>query len=140
MDDSKIEEINLPKFRQMLPESCRTGFDCWLFIISNIKKMKEMPFLERKPIFRGVKSMTELAAMSKKDRSAYMLEYDAYRTDAATYDWDMRTSRAECRAECRAEGEKSKAIETASKMKQRGYPIDVISDITGLSPDEIEKI
>lgn len=98
--------------------------------------MKEMPFIKRKPIFSGLKSMTELAAMSKRDRSAYMLEYDAYRTDAATYDWDMKTSRAEGRAE----GAKANAIETASKMKQRGYPVDVISDITGLTPDEISKI
>ena len=41
--------VNLPKFRQILPESCRTGFDCWLYIISNIKKMTQFFLILKRP-------------------------------------------------------------------------------------------
>ncbi|MDM8551260.1 hypothetical protein QUF72_14340 [Desulfobacterales bacterium HSG2] len=39
-----------------------------------------------------------------------------------------------------AEGEKQKAIETARKMKTKGYDTDEIADLTGLSVEEINAI
>ena len=42
--------------------------------------------------------------------------------------------------EGRAEGENKKAIETARKMKAKGFSQEDIADITGLSTEEIEKI
>ena len=38
------------------------------------------------------------------------------------------------------EGERNKAIETARKMKQNGFEINLISEMTGLSKEEIEKL
>jgi predicted transposase/invertase (TIGR01784 family) len=46
----------------------------------------------------------------------------------------------ESREEGRAEGERAKSLETAAKMKLRGYSVDVICDITGLTPDEVGKL
>ena len=43
-------------------------------------------------------------------------------------------------AEGKAEGIINKARETAQKMKSKKYSIDEISDITGLSIEEIQKI
>jgi predicted transposase/invertase (TIGR01784 family) len=45
--------------------------------------------------------------------------------------------RVEGRAEGRAEGEHSKAIDSARKMKAKGYPADEIAEVTGLSIEEI---
>ena len=128
--------VSLPKFRKYTPEACKNDFERWLYIISNTKKMETMPFIDRKPVFRNVKTMAEFAKMSRAERSAYMMEYDAYRTDIAAYDYAIKQGIDKGRAE----GERAKAIETARKMKQRGYSIDIIADITGLSPDEIAKI
>ena len=47
---------------------------------------------------------------------------------------------AEGRAEGHAEGQTEKTIEIARKMKNRGRPLTEIAEITGLSPEEIEKI
>ena len=37
-------------------------------------------------------------------------------------------------------GKKEKALEMVRRMKQRGYPVDDIADMTGLNPDEIESL
>ena len=38
------------------------------------------------------------------------------------------------------EGEVKKNLENARKMKKKGYPIDDIAEITGLSADEINSL
>ena len=47
---------------------------------------------------------------------------------------------AEGRAEGLAEGRTEEKLATAKKMKAKGYPIDDIAEMTGLSPEEIEKL
>ena len=98
--------------------------------------METMPFVDRKPVFRNVKTMAEFAKMSRSERSAYMLEYDAYRTDLAAYDYGMKTSRAEGLAE----GERNANLATARKMLAKGFSIDEICEITGLTKEEIAAI
>ena len=48
--------------------------------------------------------------------------------------------RVEGREEGREEGRVEEKIKNAQKMKSKGYPIEDISEITGLSKDEIEKL
>ena len=47
---------------------------------------------------------------------------------------------AEGKAEGKAEGERSKALDTARKMKARGLATELIAEITGLSPEEIQRL
>ena len=42
--------------------------------------------------------------------------------------------------EGRAEGEQAKAIDTARKMKAKGFATEDIADITGLTAEEIERL
>ncbi|MBQ7181597.1 MAG: hypothetical protein IJR87_09940, partial [Bacteroidaceae bacterium] len=48
--------------------------------------------------------------------------------------------RAEGREEGRAEGEQAKALDTARKMKAKGFAIEDIAEITGLATEEIERL
>ena len=48
--------------------------------------------------------------------------------------------RTEGRAEGRTEGEQAKAIDTARKMKAKGFSTGDIAEITGLSTEEIEQL
>ena len=50
------------------------------------------------------------------------------------------TAREEGRKEGREEGEKKKAIEVAKKVKKKGYSFQDISEMTGLTIDEIEEL
>ena len=44
----------------------------------------------------------------------------------------------EGRAEGRAEGERSATIKNAIAMKKKGFSTELISEILGMTPDEIE--
>ena len=48
--------------------------------------------------------------------------------------------RAEGREEGKAEGRKEQQKDTAKKMLEKKIPIEIISEITGLSKEEIEKL
>jgi predicted transposase/invertase (TIGR01784 family) len=43
------------------------------------------------------------------------------------------------RAEGKAEGRIEERLENARKMKQKGYPVEDIMEITGLCREEVEK-
>lgn len=47
---------------------------------------------------------------------------------------------AEGRAEGRAEGERHKALELARRMKTKGYPMEDIIEITGLTAETISSL
>lgn len=50
----------------------------------------------------------------------------------------LNTAKLEGHAEGRAEGERNKQLEIARKMKEMGMNADVIAQVTGLAPGEIE--
>ena len=77
-----------------------------------------------------------------------MLAYEKYWLDVSTEKSALQRERAEGRAEGekigiergRAEGEQSKAISTARLMKSKGYPLDEIAEISGLSISQIQSL
>ena len=139
-DKQEFWLVNLPQYRRYKPEDCKTNLDKWLYIISNIKNMETMPFTMEMPVFKGLKTAAEIANMSRKERESYIMEFDAYRTDLAAWDYAQKESRAEGHAEGRAEGERITKLSIALNLKSLNVPIDKIVAATGLTPSEIEKL
>ena len=91
-------------------------------------------------------------SLSQKDKQAYFRHLEAVRHMKSLFDTshdegyqDGLTEgriegRAERRAEGRAEGEKEKTKEIALKLLALNTPIDIISQSTGLSIEEIKKL
>ena len=52
----------------------------------------------------------------------------------------VQRGRAEGRAEGLAEGRAEEKLATAKKMKAKGYPIEDIAEMTGLTTEEIGKL
>ena len=67
-------------------------------------------------------------------------EYRDYMVSVHAAQDAIETAKDEGRAEGRAEGEQAKAIDTARKMKTKGFDIEDIADITGLTAEEIERL
>lgn len=151
-DKQEFWLVNLPQYRHYKKEDCKTNLDKWLYIISNIKNMETMPFTMEMPVFKGLKTAAEIANMTRNERESYILEYDAYRTDLAAWDYAIKEGRAkgiaegrekglqEGREEGRAEGEHNALLATARRMKSKGYSVDIIADVTKLPPSEIESL
>ena len=111
-------------------------------------------------IFTRLFEQTEIAKFNPKERREYeesIKEYwDYYSTmntaikkgHAEGLEEGLEKGRAEGlekglekgRAEGRAEGKLEGILETARKMKQKGMPDDLISEMTGLSADEIQNV
>lgn len=88
--------------------------------------------------------IVEKSAMSDAQLYAYerfwMTVHDEQAYLEGRYIKGREQGRAEGREQGRAEGEYNKALESARKMKAKGYPADDIAEITGLTIDEINRL
>ena len=88
------------------------------------------------PGLREARQKLLYMTMSDKERQAY----DKHMDDIMVQNDVLDTAKMEGRAEGRAEGEQSKAIDIAKKLKSMGLSIADIIKATGLSEDDIMKL
>ena len=94
--------------------------------------MKEISFDDREAI---KERLEELAFRRNMSRAQYDYEWKIYNDYLNTFNSAEKKGHAEGLAEGRAE----EKLENARRMKSKGYPLDDIVDITGLTIEEIEK-
>ncbi|MBQ8520505.1 MAG: Rpn family recombination-promoting nuclease/putative transposase [Bacteroides sp.] len=169
LTDRHTGEIFNKKFRQIyieMPRFVKTEADCenfleyWIYNLVNMHKMEEISFKDKKAIFDRLEKVASQANLSQEERRRYEEEWKIYNDYFNTIESAKKKAAAEAReeaheiglaigrkeglaegrAEGRAEGEAKAQLANARKMKEKGYPIADITDITGLSPEEIEKL
>ena len=83
-------------------------------------------------------------SLSQEDKQAYYRHLEAVRHMKSLFDTSRdegyQDGLMEGRAEGRAEGEKEKALNIALKLLAFNTPIDIISQSTGLTVEEIKKL
>ena len=155
--------IEMPKFRKEESE-LETFMDKWLYAIKNLGKLDDKPTALTEAIFKRFFEVAEIAAFSKTERYDYEENlkncndwFSVMNTakkdgleegEAIGIEKGRAVGRAEGeviglqkgRAEGRAEGETIGILKTAKKMKEEGLDVNVISKLTNLSVDEIEKL
>ena len=102
-----------------------------------MNKMKEISFDDREAI---KERLEELAFRRNMSRAQYDYEWKIYNDYLNTVNSAEKKGHAEGLAEGRAEGRAEEKLENARRMKSKGYPLDDIADITGLTIEEIEKL
>jgi predicted transposase/invertase (TIGR01784 family) len=134
-DKVRLFYLQLPYSKEKEAE-CETNLDCWFYILRNMETMKEMPFKDRKKIFSKVELIAELAAMSIEDQEKHWEAADVLRTNinAITYHERKGIEKGI------AIGEEKGNIKTAKKMKEKGYDLKSIHEITGLSVEQIQNL
>ncbi|MCP4607065.1 MAG: hypothetical protein GY847_42220, partial [Proteobacteria bacterium] len=92
--------LEIPKFNKPA-DKLETQFEKWLYLFKNLHKLTERPVAFQKEIFKKLFKQASIAAMGKKELSAY--------EDSLKYYRDMKnvidTARDEGREEGREEGE-----------------------------------
>jgi len=116
--------LEMPKFNKTV-EELETRFDKWLFVIKNLHKLDRIPDKLRETIFL---QLFETAEISKFSQQEY-IEYE----DSLKYYRDLKNSLDTAKEEGKIEGK----LEDAIKMLEKGLEIPLISEITGLSEQEI---
>ena len=145
--------VELPKFK---PQSAAVGkmHRLWLRFMTEVNESTAsvpQELLDDPEISKAI-SIVERGAYSDEQ----LATYDKYRDMAATekalidgsFNKGREEGREEGRAEGRAEGEQiglekgayAKNIENARKMKAKGFSVEDIADITGLSISEIDSL
>ena len=100
-DKLKVFTLELPDYRSMLEEDCKTQIDYWLYNMANLETMTtNIPFQQQQPVFGKVGNIAELVHMTPDELKLYNISIDTYRTNLSI----MRNERAEGRAEGLAEG------------------------------------
>ena len=135
--------IELPRFLKQ-KEDCGNFFEYWIYNLINMNKMNEISFKDKQEIFSRLERVASQANLSEEERARYEEEWkiynDYFNTIESAKKQGLEEGKAEGLAEGIEKGEHKANIENAKKMKAMEFPIETISQITGLSPEEIEKL
>ena len=119
--------IELPRFMKSEAD-CNNFLEYWIYNLVNMNKLKEISFKDRKAIFDRLEQVASQANLTAEERARLEEEWKNYNDLFSTIDF------------AREEGAQKKNLENAKRMKAKGYPLDDIIDITGLTLEEIEKL
>ena len=139
--------LEMPKFNKSEDELV-TMFDKWLFVLRNLSRLMARPAALQDRIFTRLFEAAEIAKFTKEQYEAYEESLKVYR------DWQntivtaeqkgiakgMEKGLAEGRAQGIAEGRMEQNIANARSMKLAGLDYEIISQVTGFSKDEIDKL
>ena len=117
-------------------EELVTHFDKWLFLLKNLHRFQEIPAVLQEKIFRKVFKIAEVSKLNKQD----MEQYQA----SLKYKRDWKNALDYATEEAAEEGMKrgmEKGMEkVAEGMKNKGYALSEIAELTGLSTERIQQL
>lgn len=93
-----------------------------------INPFTDMGFKARKSVFEELEKITDISALSKEDQEKYEEIIKIYRDNLVTEQWAIE------------KGRKEGILLTARNMKNKGYSLEDIAQITGLTLEEIYKL
>lgn len=131
--------LQMPKFNKEVNE-LETRFEKWMFVLKNLHKLDRIPDKLRENIFEKLFLTAEIAKFSKTEHQHY--------EDSLKYYRDLKNSLDTAKAEGIAEGEqiglqKGEQLgmyKVALNAKKKGMSITDISELTGLSEEEISAL
>ena len=159
----RVVFLQLPLFEKKEPE-CMDIFDCWIYVLNNMEHLKEIPFLDKYPVFRKLAAIGDLQKLTPEERDYYEEDVKIMRDLYATDKWEKEKrrmereaarkeleeatkkaltegrakGRAEGKAEGRAEGRAEGMLEVAKNLLSMDIPILQIIQATGLTQEQIK--
>ncbi|MCB0515733.1 MAG: Rpn family recombination-promoting nuclease/putative transposase [Chitinophagales bacterium] len=127
--------LEMPKFDKT-EEQLESNYDKWLYVFKHLPYLQNRPRKLQERIFEKFFRLAEIANFTPEERENYEDSLKYYRDLKNVVD----TSFVEGKAEGKAEGKEERAIEIARNILGKGLDISLISELTGLSQEEIEKL
>ena len=119
----------------------------WIYIIKNMEKLKEMPFVDKNPVFRMMAEIGDLRKLTPEERELYDEDIKVMRDLYATQKWEeeqkrmeIEKGRAEGREQGRAEGRAEGKLEIAKNLLAMGIPMDKVVQASGLTEEQISAL
>ena len=123
--------IELPAFTNE-EEECITDFERWIYILKHMDTLDRMPFKARKAVFERLEKLASKANMTQEERAQYEEEWKVYNDYFNTLDFAEKKGMQK--------GMQKEKEVTARIMKSKGLSLELISECTGLTTEEIEKL
>ena len=141
-DKLKAYTLELPDYKKMKEEDCKTRIDYWLYNLSNMETMTtQIPFQQQQPIFNKVGTIAELAHMTPEERIKYNISIDSFRTNLSVLKNERAEGIEEGLVKGRAEGRAEGQLLAAKNLKAMGIlTLEQISAATSLAIEEIETL
>ncbi len=133
IDGLQLVFIELPKFQPQTFSEKKMQV-LWLRFLTEINEntLEAPDELLENPEVREALKIVEVAAYTPEEMRAYDKFWDAISTrKTEIYDYEQKLLQAEAKL-------KQKDLETARRMKNKGYAVEDIVEITGLTAAEIE--
>jgi predicted transposase/invertase (TIGR01784 family) len=123
--------LEMPNFKQTEDE-LTTRLDKWLYFIKHLEDFQNIPAIFKDEIFTQAFEKAEIAKFGQAELDSYENSLKYYRDIKGAIDTAFDDGKIE--------GKEEGKIEIAKKLKLRGFSIEDIAELTGLSENEIEKL
>lgn len=131
--------IALPVF-QKEEEECENDFERWIYTLKNMETLKRMPFKARKAVFEKLEEIADVASLNKEERERYENSVNVYRTNMCVLDAAKQEGIEKGMENGIVKGMILERLSNARKMKAEGIDDALISKITNLTIEEIERL
>lgn len=146
-DKMRFIFLDLPAFTKD-EETCETDFERWIYVLKNMEILQRMPFKARKSVFEELEKIADISALSKEDQEKYEHIIKVYRDNLVTEQWAIEQGFKKGHEKGHEKGlqegiqigREEGLLDAARGMKAKGYPVEDIVQITGLSPKEIQAL
>jgi predicted transposase/invertase (TIGR01784 family) len=119
--------LEMPKFNKTEDELDGL-FEKWMFVLKNLYRLLERPAALQEKVFTMLFDAAEIARFTPEERWAYEESVKNFRDNKNTVDTSYMKGKTE------------EKLTTAQRMKAKGYPVEDIAEITGLTSEQIEKL
>lgn len=131
--------LQMPKFKKSVDE-LNTRFDKWLYILKNLSQLDDIPPVLQEYVFNKLFNIAEISKFSQDQYQSYENSLKYYR--------DLKNSLDKAYDEGFdtgydtgfGKGAYAEKLKMATKLKEINTDIAMISQLTGLSVSEIEKL
>ena len=138
-DKLTFKYVEISKFDKSI-EELKSNYDKWIYVLQNLSRLDRQPRYLQTEVFSRLFKQAEIAGFTRTELREYEDSLKAFRDMRNTLDNAKKEGREEGLEEGLIKGERNKAMEIATKMKAKGFSVDDIVQMTGLSADEVKKI
>lgn len=144
--DMRMIFLQLPYFQK--EEECTDNFERWIYVLKHMEALNRLPWTAKDPIFERLAQISEISALTRDERIKYDAAIRYYRDNAHALEdaeevgerkgW--KRGHAAGVQQGMQQGMQQGFIETAKKLKAMGMSTSDIHIVTGLLPEDIDKL
>ncbi len=123
--------LELPNFRKTEAE-LETTFDKWMYVFRHLPDLQDRPEALQERVFKKLFEAAEIAKFDPKEKAQYEESLKNYR--------DLKNVVDTSYEEGKEEGKEEKVIEIILRAYKEGIDLNIISNISSKSIEEIKKI